>query len=139
MDVSILTHLVNMRLPCLASLTLISLSPSNISLPAISAARDLLALPSLHTLVIDASFPSRAAFHTLFARCTSTLHTLDLRYVYSSGVADPPNTADLGLPPPAGSDARRAEITHVGLSCVDTHRRVADAFPVARMEVKKKP
>ncbi|KAJ7128713.1 hypothetical protein C8R44DRAFT_873410 [Mycena epipterygia] len=47
-----------MHLTHLNHLTLLNMSPGSIGIPALSVARDLLVLPSLHTLVIDAGFPS---------------------------------------------------------------------------------
>ncbi|KAJ7128687.1 hypothetical protein C8R44DRAFT_873380 [Mycena epipterygia] len=60
-NVDILTQLTNLHLTHLNHLTLLNMSPGSIGIPALSVARDLLVLPSLHTLVIDASFPSCAA------------------------------------------------------------------------------
>ncbi|KAF8172525.1 hypothetical protein K438DRAFT_178000 [Mycena galopus ATCC 62051] len=57
-------------------------SAVEIDLDAIPAARNLLDLPSLHTLIVTAAaFPNRAAFDLLFERCTPALRTLDLRQV----------------------------------------------------------
>ncbi|KAJ7128683.1 hypothetical protein C8R44DRAFT_778503 [Mycena epipterygia] len=80
-NVDILTQLTNMHLTHLNHLTLLNMSPGSVGIPALSVARDLLVIPSLHTLVIDAGFPSRAGLNLLFARCTPSLRSLDLRYV----------------------------------------------------------
>ncbi|KAJ7181236.1 hypothetical protein C8R46DRAFT_1345337 [Mycena filopes] len=51
------------------------------------AAQSLLSLPSLRTLVVRASFPDPAMLNVLFAHCTPTIRTLDLRYVTVDDVA----------------------------------------------------
>ncbi|KAJ7754219.1 hypothetical protein DFH07DRAFT_503175 [Mycena maculata] len=81
LDLHILTQLTNIGFTRLTHLTLASMSPSAIDLPVLSAAGDLLALPSLTTLVFDGGFCGMAALDHLFARCTPNLSTLDLRYV----------------------------------------------------------
>ncbi|KAJ7897626.1 hypothetical protein B0H14DRAFT_2676312 [Mycena olivaceomarginata] len=73
---TILTNIHHMCLSRLNRLELISLS------------EDLLALPSLHTLVIDASFPDRGALDILFTRCTPALRRLDLRFVKCASPLD---------------------------------------------------
>lgn len=83
---TILTNIHHMCLSRLNRLELISLS--EVDLHAVQAAQDLLALPSLHTLVIDASFPDRGALDILFTRCTPALRRLDLRFVKCRGPLD---------------------------------------------------
>ncbi|KAJ6463897.1 hypothetical protein C8R45DRAFT_1220021 [Mycena sanguinolenta] len=78
-DSLVLACISNMNLPRLNRMELFR-SSVPVPLSAVVVAQNLLSLSSLHTLVISATFPDRAAFNDLFGSCT-TLRTLDLRYV----------------------------------------------------------
>ncbi|KAJ7358573.1 hypothetical protein DFH08DRAFT_443707 [Mycena albidolilacea] len=88
---TILTTIHHMCLSRLNSLELISLS--EVDLHAVQAARELLALPSLHTLVIDASFPDRGALDIPLMCCTPALRRLDLRFVKCASPLDVNSTS----------------------------------------------
>ncbi|KAJ7929042.1 hypothetical protein B0H13DRAFT_2310907 [Mycena leptocephala] len=111
MDAVILAHISNLHLPRLNFLQLFSHLGANVGLPAFHAAQNLLALPSLRTFVMDVSPLDRAAIDVLFARCTPTLRTLDLRYVK---IVPRPNV--IRSSPPADV-RRRAQLKELRLLC----------------------
>ncbi|KAJ7729942.1 hypothetical protein B0H16DRAFT_1586031 [Mycena metata] len=80
-DVDFLTHLRGIPLPHLNFLSLSIRFTNFASSATIMAARDLIALPSLHTVVTDAWFEDVSLVNLLFARCTPALRSVDLRGV----------------------------------------------------------
>jgi hypothetical protein len=117
-DAAVLTHVVNMRLTRLNRLRLIGSEPRASDL---NAARDLLSLPSVDWLTLNASFSSRAAFNLFFSRCTTSLRAMDLMYLIAPNDVLDPHPPDL----PAHSGPR-VQIVNLALARISP--QVAEWF-----------
>ncbi|KAJ7728549.1 hypothetical protein B0H16DRAFT_1588950 [Mycena metata] len=97
-DVDFLTHLRGIPLPHLNFLSLSIRFTNFASSATIMAARDLIALPSLHTVVTDAWFEDVSLVNLLFARCTPALRSVDSAWCQNIILWIPGGKHTTGLP-----------------------------------------